>query len=340
MIKERGKLKDGKNSFENGLREVWETDDGVIVVELGHDFSKPVRAFLLPETDGYVLVDTGYAETAEQLLLAIKPYRITKIVLTHLHIDHAGGVALLKTKMKTPLFYHRNESIALRYAQRADEWFPIVFNEEDVPALRDALKFLRNFPTPDGFLDENVLKSWVVIETPGHTPGHVVFSNGREAVIGDLILSDDTSNVAYVPIPGYRPLSSYLSSVVKVAKLHVNRFLPSHGLLFETCRNRVKEIFAHHYERLSQTAAALNEGLKTPTDVATRIKWSKGSYYSLPPVEKWLALLETLSHLDFLAETGYAVNESTFVYKVSENPDWKRVMQFMEKLASNFWSSS
>lgn len=321
----------------SGLREVWETDEGTIVIELDQNVSKPVRTFLLPQTDGYVLVDTGYAETVQQLLSAVKPYRVTKILLTHLHVDHAGGVSQLKATMNAPLLYHQNELTALRYAMKADEWFPVVFSEKDIPALRNALKFLKSFPEPDGFVTENSLKGWKVIETPGHTPGHIILTNGREAVTGDLILSDDTSNVAYVPIPGYHPLSSYLSSVVKIANLSVKRFLPSHGLVFETCRNRVEEIFAHHYERLSQTAAALEEGLKTPLEVASRIKWSKGDYVSLPPVEKWLALLETLSHLDFLAEAGYAVNESTFIYKVSENSDWNKVKQFMEKIASDYW---
>ncbi|MDW8083880.1 MAG: hypothetical protein RMI49_01580 [Candidatus Caldarchaeum sp.] len=47
--------------------EVWEALGGVKVVELHSGVHKPVRAFLLPHGDGYVLVDTGYPDTVDQL---------------------------------------------------------------------------------------------------------------------------------------------------------------------------------------------------------------------------------------------------------------------------------
>ncbi|MCX8200871.1 MAG: MBL fold metallo-hydrolase, partial [Candidatus Caldarchaeum sp.] len=194
-------------------------------------------------------------------------------------------------------------------------------------------------PEPDAFVsDKSVIDGWKIMHTPGHTPGHVALTNGIVAITGDLILADDTSNVAYVPLKGYRPLSSYLRSIVATANLKVDLFLPSHGDVFRDVRQRVSEIFDHHYERLSQAAKALGKGLSSAREVAQQIKWSSGIFQKLSPLEKWLAILETISHLDFLVETGYAVTTSVLNYGVSETADWNAVKSKLTLIADNLWS--
>uniref|UniRef100_A0A7J3VRJ5 Uncharacterized protein n=1 Tax=Caldiarchaeum subterraneum TaxID=311458 RepID=A0A7J3VRJ5_CALS0 len=65
---------------------------------------------------------------------------------------------------------------------------------------------------------------------------------------------------------------------------------------------------------------------ETPAlEVAHDVSWLKGSFDDLSPVDRWLAYLETLSHLDFLAEAGYAVEVSETVYRLSEGGCWRQV---------------
>lgn len=59
-----------------------------------------VNAFVI-EDDGLTLVDTGYKGSADKIFNAIKkggkdPKDIRRIILTHLHLDHAGSAAEIK----------------------------------------------------------------------------------------------------------------------------------------------------------------------------------------------------------------------------------------------------
>lgn len=321
------------------MTEVWEAAGGVKVVELNEEVVKPVRSFLLPTGENYVLVDTGYKETADQLIQIIEKHSVRRIVLTHLHTDHAGGAAVIKLRKKIPVLYHEDELKTLRFAWQAGEWLPKVFEVGDLVAFHQSLSLLRMLPEPDGFvLNDSSLDGWKIFHTPGHTPGHIILTNKEIALTGDTILMDDTPNVAYVPLTGYRPLSNFLKSLVKIANLKPNLYIPSHGSLFQDCGKRVAEIYDHHYERLSQIARALERGFSSVAEIAEHVRWSRGSFTSLPPMEKWLAILETISHLDFLAESGYAVSKSVFSYNISERADWSLVKQELTKIAAGYWN--
>ena len=60
-----------------------------------------VAAYLIPSKAGLILIDTTYADTADQVLdnvrkLGHDPAQIKHIVITHGHPDHAGGAARIK----------------------------------------------------------------------------------------------------------------------------------------------------------------------------------------------------------------------------------------------------
>jgi glyoxylase-like metal-dependent hydrolase (beta-lactamase superfamily II) len=319
------------------LAEVWEPVEGVEVVELGDGVEKPVKCYLLKSDRGYILVDTGYPGTVEKLLPILSKYRISRIVLTHLHIDHAGGAAAVRKYVNAPLAYHVNEALTLEQALKAGDW--IKHLGLDVERGVEIVKaYAKHVPRPDIYaVDGDEMSGWRILHTPGHTPGHVVLVGGEAAVTGDLILHDDTSNVAYVPLHGYRPLTNYLESLVKVAGLQVKYLLPAHGLMFREWRTRVGEIFNHHYQRLEETAKALMMGYGHLVEVARRIRWSKGSFDTLQVFDRWLALLETVSHLEFLREAEYAAQQTNFTYKPSDNPDWEKVKQKLNTIAAGIW---
>lgn len=98
---------------------------------------------------------------------------ITKVVLTHLHFDHAGGLALLPPTL--PIFIQRRE------------W----------EAAQDPASIARNFYLPrdyegvadrvvpvDGDCDLLGDGSVRLLFTPGHTPGHQSVQVGEGLVIG------------------------------------------------------------------------------------------------------------------------------------------------------------
>lgn len=106
--------------------------------------------------------------------------KITKIILTHAHIDHAGGVADLARKLSLPI----------EGPQEKDQfWISALPQQSQMFGFPNVETF-----TPDRWLNDGdqvtvgdqVLE---VIHTPGHTPGHVVFyhQGSKLAFVGDVI---------------------------------------------------------------------------------------------------------------------------------------------------------
>lgn len=161
----------------------------------------PVPAYLIETEAERILVDTGlhpaavadagahYGEAsplvnfeleqeapiAEQVDLAT----LTRVVLTHLHFDHAGGLASIPPSV------------------------PVVVQRAEWEAGRDRTAIERNFLLPrdyaetparlvlvDGDYDLLGDGSIELLSTPGHTTGH------QSVRVGDLVLGADVAHYA------------------------------------------------------------------------------------------------------------------------------------------------
>jgi glyoxylase-like metal-dependent hydrolase (beta-lactamase superfamily II) len=108
---------------------------------------------------------------------------ISKILLTHGHIDHAGGSAALAARL----------SIPIEGPQRADEyWIRQLPQQSRMFGFPDQCAAF----TPDRWLEGGDTVSFgnvvlEVIHTPGHTPGHVVFFHrpSKLALVGDVLFA-------------------------------------------------------------------------------------------------------------------------------------------------------
>ncbi len=106
--------------------------------------------------------------------------QLERILVTHGHIDHAGGVADLAERFSLPV----------EGPHREDQFWI-----DNMPKQAEMYGFanVRSF-TPDRWLvqDDRVRFGNVemqVLHCPGHTPGHVVFFNdpARLALVGDVL---------------------------------------------------------------------------------------------------------------------------------------------------------
>jgi glyoxylase-like metal-dependent hydrolase (beta-lactamase superfamily II) len=146
-----------------------ETDEERILVDTGlHPgaIADPA-AFYRPETGMFAL------ELEQPVTEQVDVDSITRVVLTHLHFDHAGALTLLP------------ESI------------PVVVQRREWQAGGDAAAVRRNFLHPrDYAIDETRLLlvdgdhdllgdgSIELLLTPGHTPGHQSLRVGERLVLG------------------------------------------------------------------------------------------------------------------------------------------------------------
>ncbi len=113
------------------------------------------------------------ASVADQIDLST----LTRVVMTHLHFDHAGGLALLPDSV--PIVIQRREWEA---GQDPDAIARNFFQPKDYEGVGDRIELV------DGDHDLLGDGSIELLFTPGHTPGHQSVRVGEGLVIGGDVL--------------------------------------------------------------------------------------------------------------------------------------------------------
>lgn len=155
----------------------------------------PVPAYLIETAEERILVDTGLnpgavedvaahyegadlsalveLEQAESVADQVDLSTLTRVVITHLHFDHAGGLALLPPSV--PVLVQRRE---WEGAHDDDTVARNFFQPLDYSSAGDQVELV------DGDHDLLGDGSIELLLTPGHTPGHQSVRVGESLVIG------------------------------------------------------------------------------------------------------------------------------------------------------------
>ncbi|MCL4802533.1 MAG: MBL fold metallo-hydrolase [Burkholderiales bacterium] len=126
------------------------------------------------------IVDPGGDLDGIGRVVAEHGLKVEKILLTHGHIDHAGGTAELARELGVPIEGpHRDERF----------WIDLLPSQARQWGFPPAAAF-----TPDRWLaqGDTVTVGGLELEVrhcPGHTPGHVIFFHApsRLAIVGDVL---------------------------------------------------------------------------------------------------------------------------------------------------------
>ncbi len=118
-----------------------------------------------------VLIDTGAGWSVEKIVGNIKrlgfdPQRLSRILLTHCHIDHIGGAPEMKRRFGSQLYIHQLDALPLEKGDpilTAANWYQTTFP----PTAVDV-----KFPSVEEVLTIGEQKI-VCLHTPGHTPGSI-----------------------------------------------------------------------------------------------------------------------------------------------------------------------
>ena len=195
-----------------------------------------------------ILIDTGagldgYPALLDGYLGSRGVDRPLRVVLTHRHMDHLGGVAQLRERfpgLPVAKMIHRDTG------------------------LPDAIDDLR-----DGQAIEGDGVTLVPIHTPGHASDHLCYYLVEEKALfsGDVILSGSTSVIP----AGDGDLADYMASLRRLQGLDIRRIYSAHGPVIEDGPGRIAEYIEHRMVRERQILQALGDGLRTIPDMVARI---------------------------------------------------------------------
>ena len=305
-----------------------------IPVTLPNNPLKILNSYVIRTPDENLVIDTGFnqPECLEALTAGLKELSIdmdhTTLFLTHLHSDHVGLTNDIITDKTRVLMsdvdynYLKNEHDGAFWP-----WMEEKFYHEGLS--RDLIELQRKVNPARAFAPKYLFRAETVSDhecfsigghileclwTPGHTPGHMCLYLKKEKILfsGDHILFDITPNITM-----WRgiddALGNYLESLRKIQSLDIHLTLPGHRGNDMDVYERIHQIQQHHDQRIRQTLSIIqkNPGLNA-CQIGAQMTWSmRGKNWDEFPIQqKWFAIGETISHLDYLIERGKIIRHT------------------------------
>ncbi len=141
---------------------------------------------------GTLLVDAGTRADRRRIIRQLAGRRVAAHVLTHVHPDHQGASQQVCEKLGIPLWCGEHDRVAMesgdmsRQFPSAEQWLVRTINHFWTGWAYPVTRALR---------EGDRLGEFLVIETPGHTPGHISLWRASDRL---LILGDVLNNISFL----------------------------------------------------------------------------------------------------------------------------------------------
>ena len=305
-----------------------------IPLPLPGDHLKAVNVYAIVDGERIVMIDGGWALADSEELLAraldsigFGVDQVREFLVTHVHRDHYTQAIALRRKYGGEVSLGAGEKVSLD-AMHTITVHPDVENLAAAGATELSRKLaawtgerpdMTDWNYPDHWLADGVdlplaSRTLRVVATPGHTRGHVVFHDPTANALfaGDHVLPHITPSIGIELERPDSPLRDYLASLSIVKALPDATLLPAHGPAGSSTHARVDELLAHHEKRLTDTAAAVEQGASSAFEVANVLGWTRRlkSFTELDMFNQILAVNETVAHLVVLVERGWLRRET------------------------------
>jgi len=250
------------------------------------------NTYVLAPPDGEaVLIDAGVGKRQHLADLAAvldaAHARLSHVVVTHAHADHASGAPVLAAAYPEARFskYPWPDKDS-RYAV---DWQPL-HDGDAIPI------------GPVSSMNPMSHDQLIVLHTPGHSPDHVSLWHEptRSVFTGDLVVAGSS-----VMIDWSRggSLGEYMRSLERIRSLEPHVLFPAHGPRIDAPREILTGYLEHRRARERQVIDALRAGQATVEAIAESI------YHGLDSALMAAARENVRAHLDKLKADGLATED-------------------------------
>lgn len=239
-------------------------------------YSRGIATYLLESNAGLILIDPGpYTcfKTLERAIVDLdkNPADVKHIVLTHIHLDHAGG-AWAWAEGNSKVYVHPKGARHLADPSRLLESAQRIYGA-DMDRLWGDIR-----PIPQAqihaaqdeeniYIGEHVFTAWF---TPGHASHHIAWQLDNILFAGDVlgVKAEESPVLPPCPPPDIN-LEQWQTSISKIQSLSIDEVYLTHfgqlkGSLFNHLDDLLDKLFEHSHWVLKR----LEQGL-TPDQMVT-----------------------------------------------------------------------
>lgn len=177
------------------------------------------NTYLLEGADGVSVLDPGPDDPAHLEAVLREAGTVARILVSHGHLDHVGGLAALRAATGAPVF-----------------------------AFDAGL-------SPDHLLvDGDVVAGWTVLHTPGHAGDHVSLARADGVVMtADHVMGWSSSVVS----PPEGDMAAYFASLRRLLAREDRLYLPGHGPAIADPKGYARFLLGHREQREAAILEAL-----------------------------------------------------------------------------------
>jgi glyoxylase-like metal-dependent hydrolase (beta-lactamase superfamily II) len=291
----------------------------------------PVNVYLLEEAGGGLLMwdaGLGTAEAQGALedgfrRLGRSPREVTKILVSHGHVDHAGAARFVQARHGGELPIYGHPADTAKYVEHGRTWreqapvYATYLTKLGVPPegieqtrlegdrYRVAGRVPEVRPLAEGDVFRTRHGEVRVLHMPGHTPGLVCLHDAAHRLLfsADHLLEKVSPNPLIELGPDgeegwFRPLASYLASIERTRALELDLVLPGHAAPFAGHRVVIDRLLPFYGKRQERIRAVVAGGPRTAWEIARAL------FPKVPVTQTFLIVSETMANLEVMEDRG------------------------------------